>query len=997
MIAFFSRKSNNYLYDEFITFDQAIVTDTKVLNLPLVVDTEFVDCSANIFEHSREFIPSKTLTVQVKHIHEREGRIYSHPDSENIASHPLLTQECIALDYLKSNGFDIEVQHYDAKLEVNQKVKELHIHLFAHFALAELFRIFRGRLREQIEKMILLRAGKHEITHGRRLQTANNLRPNHAQTWVSFDKCLVRINGHLFKLHLTIWDTIAILGNQSLEKLAKLGNYKMEFKSSLSDSDKERMDLVYTNRLEEFNSYALGDLCVYDILQGVYENIRSIIEEIGLLEYWKEGETMRFTIGATVAKIFEGALMKQMKIKDIKTLRFLTEFGTSEEIKKNNTTAKFLAKVDGGRCRNNRPTDVSVNSLICDIDINGCYGNGLRNQSYPLGRPIIIDYKINSERNEYESLGSFLKKYRRELVPGLWQMRVSLKEGYTLKYPQDFLQSWIPPKNLDNLATDTELEATEWWTEGNIGINKIFTHEVHLAVITHDILQWIEHTCGKQQCAELMNNLMVVCAQFYPSSCKVSSVDEVLEANAKHKGKNTTEVEGKRKKTKVSIEQECHTWCEVNIGKLLVDRLLTTRKNYNKDIPEEKIFNELYKLLINTIYGDQVSPYFEIGNTCVGNNITARARCLAWYMEKGLHGFQTITDGCGFELNKVVYPDNGRITATTVFNAYAKGAHDGNFIYKPLEDNEITVDDWVWDEENKKYKACLMQNNAPLSYDDIGEMAMKHLQAIFPKEIDVLQKETATLKRGVQKGQFTLEVKSIVNGASFHGSANYIFSQENDYYLTAKMRSYRAKKHKAIALVGDALKIISNEYEPANDFLKNLHQQPRSVTRGEVFLDKSILKPSTYRQHFDSRYESSPVFPGCGIERARLLREFSLNQYTFQSLKQYKAWVREWETLLYSVGQSYEIFFLNDDGSVDVESMVKRIDERIRTGKEGWFKRGGVRKYLESISDSLKNHTNIKTLETLRSALNDCYGFEVSLDEEFSICDDYIEIEYCDN
>lgn len=993
MITLFSRKANNYQYDEFISFNQAIVTDTNVLNLPLVVDTEFVDCTANIIEYPRTFTANKTLTVQIKHINEIGGQIFSHPDSENIANHPVLNQECIALDYLKSKGFDIEVMHFDSKLETNKQVKELHIHLFAHFALAELFRIFRGELRKRVEKMVLLRAGKHEITHGRRLQTANSLRPNHAQTWVSFDKCLVKINGHLFKLRLTIWDTIAILGNQSLEKLAKLGNYKMEFKSTLSESDKERMDLVYTNRLEEFNSYALGDLCVYDILQGVYDNIRSIIGEIGLEEYWKEGETMRFTIGATVAKIFEGALMKHMKIKDIKTLRFLTQFGTSEEIKKNNTTAKYLAKVDGGRCRNNRPTDVSVNSLICDIDINGCYGNGLRNQSYPLGRPIIIDYKINSERNEYESLGSFLKKYRKELVPGLWQMRVSLKEGYELKYPQDFLQSWIPPKNLDNLVTDTELEATEWWTEGNIGINKIFTHEVRLAIITHDILQWIEYSCGKQQCAELMNNLMVISAEFYPFSSKVSNVNDVLEAHAKHKGKNTTEIEGKRKKTKVSIEQECHAWCEVNIGALLVNTLLKVRKTYSKDVPAEKIFNKLYKLIINTIYGDQVSPYFEIGNTCVGNNITARARCLAWYMEKGLHGFQTITDGCGFELNKVVYPDNGRITVSTVFNAYSKGTNKGHFIYKQLGGNEITVKDWVWDEENKKYKANLIQNDAPLSYDEIGEIAMKHLQAIFPKEIDVLQKETVNLKGEIQIGQFTLEVKSIVSGASFHGSANYIFSQNNDYYLAAKMRSYRARKHKAIALEGDALKIISTEYEPASDFLRNLHQQPRAVTRGEVFLDKSILKPSTYRQHFDSRYESSPVFPGCGIERGRLVREFSLNQYTFQSLKQYKAWVREWETLLYTVGQSYEIFFLNDNGSVDVESMVKRVDTLIRTGKEGWFKRGGVRKYLDSISDGLKNHTKIKTLETVRSALSECYGFEVSLDEEFSLCDDYIEIE----
>ncbi|MEO0968266.1 MAG: hypothetical protein AAFX80_07980, partial [Cyanobacteria bacterium J06639_18] len=56
------------------------------------------------------------------------------------------------------------------------------------------------------------------------------------------------------------------------------------------------------------------------------------------------------------------------------------------------------------------------------------------------------------------------------------------------------------------------------------------------------------------------------------------------------------------------------------------------------------------------MYGDMVSKYFMTSNPVVGNNITARARCLAWFMEKGLHGWQSITDGCAFELNGVLYP-----------------------------------------------------------------------------------------------------------------------------------------------------------------------------------------------------------------------------------------------------------------------------------------------------------------------------------------------------
>jgi hypothetical protein len=75
----------------------------------------------------------------------------------------------------------------------------------------------------------------------------------------------------------------------------------------------------------------------------------------------------------------------------------------------------------------------------------------------------------------------------------------------------------------------------------------------------------------------------------------------------------------------------------VNLGDLLVNRLLHERSKYSKSNPDEMALNELYKLVINTIYGDMVSPYFDIGNVVVGNNIIARARAMAWYMEKGLN------------------------------------------------------------------------------------------------------------------------------------------------------------------------------------------------------------------------------------------------------------------------------------------------------------------------------------------------------------------------
>jgi hypothetical protein len=791
---------------------------------------------------------------------------------------------------------------------------------------------------------------------------------------VSFDKTRVWINNEPFKLQLCIWDTIAILGNQSLEKLAKLGGHDLVNKSDLSKSEKENMISVYQDKPEVFDNYAKGDLDVYDILTGCQKNLSKVYQELDQSEYWKNGESMRMTIGATVARLFESALLKHMNVKDVKILRELTSHGNSETIKKNGTTAKYLAKVDGGRCRNNRPTDVSIKSLMADIDISGCYGNGLKNQMFPLGRPIIIGYPVDSEKNKYMSLDDFIEMCGHDLIPGLWQARVSYREGYKPKYGQDFLMSWYPPKNLDRMPTDTDCESSDWWTEDNTGLSKVFTSDINLALINHDYMQLIYHICSTRQRRELLDNLVVVSAMYYPKSCKVAKAENLETEIKKHKGKNTVSVKGSRLKQVVTNIQECHAWYGINLGDLLVSKLLEIRKTKNKKISSEAIFNELYKLIINTIYGDQVSPYFEIGNACVGNNITARARCMAWYMEKGLNGVQSITDGCAFELNRIVHERNQLLTTESVFEVYDKGSDKGNYRFAPLGNSEISIKKWFKDKENLNY-AVLSQDDKDISYTEISNKCLEHLQKLFP-DVDVLHKEL----NGV-KGQYSLEIKNIVSGGSFHGSANYIFNEFEDTYLKAKMRSYGKDKHKAVALINDLIEVIDDGYTPASQFLKNLYENPKQVKRGEVFIDSSILKIGSYRQLYDSRYESTKLFPGCTMERARLMREFSLNQFTFRTYEQYKSWEREWKRLLDATGQSYEAFFLDDD-CVNVEAMVKEVDRRIRKGDKAWFGGRGLAKYLERIKDGSKNHTKIKTLRKMQEIYGEFYGYAISPDRD---------------
>jgi hypothetical protein len=53
-----------------------------------------------------------------------------------------------------------------------------------------------------------------------------------------------------------------------------------------------------------------------------------------------------------------------------------------------------------GYCKNLTPQTTRHNELLVDVDIHSCYGNGLLNQDYPIGRPCFISYRKTDEENK---------------------------------------------------------------------------------------------------------------------------------------------------------------------------------------------------------------------------------------------------------------------------------------------------------------------------------------------------------------------------------------------------------------------------------------------------------------------------------------------------------------------------------------------------------------------------------------------------------------------
>ena len=113
-------------------------------------------------------------------------------------------------------------------------------------------------------------------------------------------------------------------------------------------------------------------------------------------------------------------------------------------------------------------------------------------------------------------------------------------------------------------------------------------------------------------------------------------------------------------------------------------------------------------------------------------------------------------------------------------------------------------------------------------------------------------------------------------------------------------------------------------------------RSPKTVARQMTFVKDAILKVSDYKNRL-ATWEDLGLLPGDSFYKPGLLREFSLSQFTFQSLGQYNAWDKAIFRAKEDYGQSLEMYFLNDDGTLDYEEMLKTVDRMISDGVDKPF------------------------------------------------------------
>lgn len=856
-----------YRKNHYITDIKDIATcDEKIIDFPIIFDTEFQspDMTHRISENSlliggkeitcpinrRNRIP---ITAQIATITDEIGKIYAYPELQKIAiendlgtvRHELLPEKSfIPLEYLKTKLSDIQ---YILASDNKKYEKTLVISVIGFFLTAEIGLMTTGDYTKEIKRII----NSKDFKATKRLSTGGKY-TDYVKT-----KFVVSWKQNFYNVALRLIDLAAIHGIASYAEIAKNVGHELQYKDNFTTNEKSEMLHTYFSQPERFDEYALGDLDCYQILLKNAQMKEKIYSDLNIKEYCTPP---KLTIGSEVSQLLESVVLKRFNLnkenfKDSPIYKYILEIEKVEKLSFNKLKNKFfeifghtntqllanrldtgclLAKVVGGRCYNNRNTERHIKSIMIDLDIAGCYGNGLTNQEYPFGFPKFLSNELDKKVKQL-TLKEFLNRYKDELIPGLWSAVISTTND--LEYPQDFFPSWIDWKREDH-----EIKV-------KTGITKIFQKSIKNGVLTSDGLEFIEYVMSNKQRLDFYKKTIVNTAVIYPKSTRLNSIEELIE---KPFGENY--------------------WMSINMGDLVIKKLLSERKKHPKGSP----LNTLFKLMVNTTYGDIVSPYFKISNAMVGNNITARARALCYYMEKGLHGFQSITDGVCFEVEKVVYPPKREKYVNAV----------------ELYTNKNTRFDKLFDGNELSEKYIHLKNNPQLKDEKnkfdlyINVKCFEHLKTIFNPEISIFK-----------YNQFSFEYKEIVKEATFMGSSDYKFTYL-DGKEKIKKRSYseRKMKHKITKIENEWIKIdnypdgnIPNKI--MNDLKSNL------IEINPPGLQFQILKVNEYKNN-RQKYDVLNLLPGDTVPKITIPKTISVSQIKYDNENDYKTIKKHNEKLI---------------------------------------------------------------------------------------------------
>lgn len=905
-------------------------------------------------------------------------------------------------DLLLDNGSNVGLIFLNPNEKKTYKyIKKLPVfisRMYGWFLLAELFMTSHGWGNE-VKKLLLGDNDKINGWHNWNISMKKRLYASFT-TQIDEDKVIHKdfcrtpviaiIDGIEFNYVLSYVDCSAMFGGaaRSLLKAAQSVGCETAYKELLSKTEKEKM-YEYPMFLDRYIPYALDDLKLpVDILHLHQRNVCNVYLSLGLSD---AGVKTPMTLGKTVNDLYKHTIYKKFGIDDeenILSLYFLDseifKFSNAEYFARDvRRTSAIAAKCFGGRAVNNKPTTFYYKGgLIADFDYASFYGNIMRIQPYPIGRPRVIDFDSRVKNNQYWTLLETEKFLNKRAIPLIWEIVVDTIDS--LSFDFDLIPSWISNTKSDTEVKKLLLKQYEisngdefdllWSLNTDDGLTKYFLREIYNGVITTDILELI-NSFSKKYRDEIKSKIIVKAVVYYDKNDRVKTFEELKKSYENHKGVNTVKIKGNKI---ISTSDKCHKfYLFESMGELIIDALLARRKLYDKKNPVEKPMNNTFKYLINTRAGVEMSKYFLQASPIVGNNITARGRVGCYVAEKILNGFESVTDGLAADVNKVVYPYKIKNISFENLISIDKEKHLKKFRYlelkslgdyKHIEINRVgrylltkgenkgkNLDDWYIVKIVRfiKYDGSYDEMTSQKANKKLEDLALEHIKILFPnlsmfngnyKKLVVEDSDNKTPIINYEDTDcgLSFEIKDIFNTIVTHGTADYLLFTDDKEAVDAviKMRSYEGKKEHYRVVVNDDNfpKTEKMNVLPSKKFLFSLVDKNGVIPRSEPFIKEGILKINEYLRRKET-FDAKGLLPGDSYLKTGMLTELSLSQFKFKTLKQYKEFDKYHTSLKNKYGQGLEMFFVDDSGYLKYGEMLKTLEDLIENQEQRFKER----------------------------------------------------------
>lgn len=959
------RKTKGTVLTSLDCFD-AVLPPAKTLVIPFNFDSEYVDNLARVGPLDGEILEGRSgVTVQIRGIAEPTGTIFAASDQAKLAEatgrtlrHPVVQHPTVVIDWLQLRGVDCSV--IDDPVLFKSLRKTCRLQVCAHFALADI--AFLAGTSPFLESIVDLFKTR-KLSMGRRLlaRASGHARAKSGTTLLA--PWVIRFGEHYYRLALEIVDTAGLHGIAGYGTLAKNVGVHLEAKDVITrqgpGADITRMDEVYFEKPEDFDAYALGDLFVSDIIFANENLWGSIWTALGIAS---RKVPPRLTIGGTVADLLKNRIAEAVgaTLADDDDITAFTDAttgthnaGTLAKFARSKNPVALLAKVDGGRCRNSKPTLTSLTGTLADIDIGGAYAAAMTAAPLVFGQ-VRTSFDGNArdlagDLRPCQTLADWLRCHENRLVDRAWYARISTREPFS--FETDLIPSWVGYR-VTAAMSDSEIQGLDILMDSASGEMRYFGREIWSGTLTSDLLEVARTTMSTRQFDEWSAKIVVRSAVYVDKKDFVT----VEEYRRLYKKKQLGEF----------------TWTSMTLGELVSDVARANRKQVQQNFGKGTPLDILYKLVSNTLYGDSVSRFFGTSSVISGSNVTGSVRAFMFLAEKGLNLVGSITDGQLFDLNRVLHsrdiidprfptyqrkPGDIAIGVRAYLLSGTELSRTGKSRIGPLVGKKLET---RWTGETLELEITHIDGEKEIV---VGEHAVKtwvdnaayeHLCRLWPackllKEnfgvVDGLNSD-GSVRYLEQKGLFRFETKEMVSRAAFHGSANYLHVPTIPTSETKiRMRSFEAdREHLAFTL--DSLGVLAyvDTYvnrSPADALLQAIETDPRRVPILPPFTKTRILKPGIYTpkpvegRTSNSRFHSDGVIviPGDSVFVLGRPRLFSLAQFTFQNRQQYENWRRTTSRLINRDGLSFEQWFMNSDGlTVDFVAMVEAVDRAINLG-----------------------------------------------------------------